>query len=67
MHAGVLGGSLDLSGNIEVGAQVALHLVFGIDSGGFFIETDGTGSGLTIGDVQLEGDLNAGGRFGFST
>src|SRR5205085_2427123 len=34
------GGATDLSGTIQVSADVALHIVFGFDSQGFFIDAN---------------------------
>ena len=62
----LLGGEIDLSGEIGVGAEVVLNLVLGVEStGGGFIDVSGGGSGLTIRNLQLSGELEAEGRIGF--
>ncbi len=60
-----LGGTLDLEGHVEISADVALHIVVGIDADGFFIDADASGEPeLVVGNVRIGGQLDAEGRFG---
>ncbi|MBK8018848.1 MAG: hypothetical protein IPK20_20525 [Betaproteobacteria bacterium] len=58
-----LGGLIDLDGRIDLDAEVALHLVFGVDASGFYLDTEGGVSGLTVRDLAGTGEAQ--GRFGF--
>jgi hypothetical protein len=58
-----LGGALALSGNVNVSADASLHLVFGVDAGGFYVDTTQSDPQLTVGNFQLQGDVQGGGAF----
>ncbi|HYW81155.1 MAG TPA: hypothetical protein VE890_16350, partial [Thermoguttaceae bacterium] len=59
-----LGGTVDLSGLMEIGAKVVLDLDFGVDAQGFFVDTSG-GAELVVSNISLEGAAGASGDFGF--
>ncbi|RPI44921.1 MAG: LEPR-XLL domain-containing protein, partial [Betaproteobacteria bacterium] len=61
----LFGGSVDLGGLIEIGAEVAVKLVLGFDSQGFFIDTTASANELLVRDITLQGQAGAEGRFGF--
>ncbi|MBU6398951.1 MAG: LEPR-XLL domain-containing protein, partial [Verrucomicrobia bacterium] len=71
LDVNLLGGALYLKGSLDVSVQVTLHLVFGVDSQGFFIDTnpaDTTAPNLpllTISNLQVNGSVSAGGHLGF--
>jgi hypothetical protein len=61
-----LGGSLNIGGSIDVSADVALHIVFGVDANGFFIDPRGTSDPLlTVSNLQIDGNVQGAGQFGF--
>jgi hypothetical protein len=61
-----LGGSLNIAGSIDVSADLALHLVFGVDSHGFFIDPRGTADPfLTVSNLQIDGNIQGTGQLGF--
>ena len=61
-----LGGAVELSGRLEVSADVALHLIFGIDSDGFFIDAESSQDPeLVVSNLQISGDVEGTGRLGF--
>ncbi|MEE8452868.1 MAG: hypothetical protein V3R99_13165, partial [Thermoguttaceae bacterium] len=59
-----LGGSVDLTGLMEIGALVVLDFEFGVDAQGFFVDVSG-GNELVVRDITLEGAAGASGDFGF--
>ena len=61
----LLGGHVNLQGLIGIDAAVELNLVFGVDANGFFIDTTGGTPELQVRDLQLDGQAEASGRFGF--
>ena len=55
-----LGGSLSLSGNIHLSVDIGLHLIFGVDSQGFFFEPTAAGDHLiTLSHIVVDGDVAA--------
>jgi len=60
-----LGGVIDLGGDLRIGAEITLRVVFGIDADGFYIDTTSGNTRLTVRDIDVAGDLQAGGRIGF--
>ncbi len=66
-----LGGNVEMSGLLEVDADLKLHLVFGVDEGGFFIEPGSAGdaelvvSNLRIRSLADGGSVKGTGRIGF--
>ncbi|MEX0330674.1 MAG: LEPR-XLL domain-containing protein, partial [Puniceicoccaceae bacterium] len=64
-------GDIDITGGIEVSADLTLDMVFGVDPNGFYIRTrDGdpsAGPELSLGNivVDVSDDVKAIGRFGF--
>ncbi len=62
-----LGGDISVSGTADVSADITLHIIFGVDADGFFIDTAGNPDPLlTVGNVQLEEGVEGDGRFGFT-
>jgi hypothetical protein len=62
----VLGGALDVSGRVLMSADVDLHLVFGIDEHGFFIDAEAAGEPeLTVRNLRVTGEAEIGGTLGF--
>ena len=60
-----LNGQILLDGSIDLIADVDLHLVFGVDSGGFFIDPNAVaGPELVISNIRMEG-VEAFGKLGF--
>lgn len=58
--------SIELNGEAEVEAEVALHLVFGVDSKGFFIDAGGNPDPeVIVSNIRMD-DLDAAGRFGLT-
>ncbi|MEW6159625.1 MAG: hypothetical protein AB1813_19525, partial [Verrucomicrobiota bacterium] len=65
--AGV-GGTVSLSGELEILADISVHLVFGIDSNGFFIDPLAvTGPEITVTNVRVGsgGTVTGRGQLGF--
>jgi hypothetical protein len=52
-------------GLVEVSVDVQLNLIFGLDSDGIFIETNGALPEVAISNIQLTGALDGSGQFGF--
>src|SRR5581483_8032764 len=62
-----LGGDVNVSGTADVSADVTMHIVFGVDSEGFFINTVSNADPLlTVSNVKLEDSVQGEGRFGFT-
>jgi 6-phosphogluconolactonase (cycloisomerase 2 family) len=67
-----LGGALSLTGTIDLSLDVHAHLVFGLDTHGFYLDPsaprDAQGRPepeLTLSNLQVSGDLTGAGNFGF--
>ncbi|HEV3003498.1 MAG TPA: hypothetical protein VGX78_03515, partial [Pirellulales bacterium] len=60
-----LGGSISLHGQLDVSADISLHLVFGVDAHGFFIDTTQTDPELVINNLHVSGDVTGAGSIGF--
>ena len=61
-----LDSALDLNGVIRAEADVALHIRFGVDEAGFFIEpTESNDPEVIVGNFRLSGNLDGSGRVGF--
>ncbi|HEY4634069.1 MAG TPA: hypothetical protein VIH00_09155, partial [Candidatus Limnocylindrales bacterium] len=58
-----LAGAIFLKGSGEFSADVTLHLVFGVDEHGFFIDPTPDPE-LTVRNLQVQGDAEAGGNLG---
>src|SRR5262249_46297984 len=65
------GGAFSLQGNLDVTAEVHLHLVFGADAGGFYIDADGPKDAagnpepeLVVDHIGINGGVEADGGFG---
>src|SRR5207244_3191875 len=59
--------NVDMNVTADVTADVAMHLVFGLDSRGFFIDADGNGDPeFTINNLRITGDVAGVGRIGFA-
>src|SRR5258706_1864613 len=61
----VLGGSVTLAGEVTISADITLHVVFGVDERGFFIDGGAVTNELVINHLAIGSDLAAGGHFGF--
>jgi hypothetical protein len=60
-------GQAQIEGSASISADVILHLIFGEDDNGFFIDTAGAQSpNLTIKNIQITGDVQGEGQFGFA-
>jgi hypothetical protein len=64
----LLSGTFNLGGTIDVGATVDLHLIVGVDDGGFYVDTrDDQGNPytmITVHNLSVSGDINADGAYG---
>ena len=59
-------GTIKLKGNGEIAADVNFHLVFGVDSNGFFVEPLAAGQNeFTLSNIQINGEAEGEGRIGF--
>ena len=59
-------GRFNVGGTMKVSADVTMHLVFGTDSQGFFIDASGGAEPLlTVKNISITGDVDGGGEFGF--
>ena len=64
--AQVLGGLLDLEGDLEIAADVALNLRFGVDGSGFFILPNAPGSPeISVSNIRVTGEVQGQGQLGF--
>ncbi len=61
----LFGGSIGLSGLLDVSVDVALALRIGVDADGFFVDTSTAGPEIVASNFQVAGDVDAGGQFGF--
>ncbi len=61
----IVADAVDIDGLAEITTDVTLDLIFGVDADGFFIQPDAAAAELSIGDFELDGDLDVSGRFGF--
>jgi hypothetical protein len=60
-------GAVDVDGHAEVTADVTLHLVFGTDARGFFIEAErNPDPEVTVGNLRITGDAAGTGRLGLT-
>ncbi|HAM71756.1 MAG TPA: hypothetical protein DCM86_08950, partial [Verrucomicrobiales bacterium] len=57
-------GSVRLGGRMEVSADVAAHLVFGVDGSGFFLKPTADAT-FTLGNLSVNGVATGEGRLGF--
>ncbi len=62
-NLGVSDGLFSLAGSASFSVEASLHIVFGLDGQGFFL--DPSKFQLTLNHIQLLGDLSASGRIGF--
>ncbi|HEV7132735.1 MAG TPA: hypothetical protein VGN27_03260, partial [Gaiellaceae bacterium] len=58
------GGHVQLSGSLEASIDFTVNLVVGVDASGLYIET-GDGPQLALGNIQVQGNLDGSGQFGF--
>lgn len=58
-------GDVRLTGGLEIGADVALNLSFGVDDKGFYLEPDPAVSELVVTNLSIEGEVLGSGRVGF--
>src|SRR5262249_12507687 len=73
LDVNALGGSVFIQGDVNMSAHVHLHLVFGGDAQGFFLDPNGPmasgqpGRELAVSDVQVDGaNVTAGGDLGIA-
>ena len=67
-------GDVSLQGSVDIRADVRVHIVFGVDAGGFYIDPsapeDGSGNAepeLIVGNIQMGEEIDATGLLGFLT
>jgi Ca2+-binding RTX toxin-like protein len=66
VHIGSDGSSIRLDGTAGITANVALHLAFGIDTGGFYVDASSNPDPeLVVSNIRVE-DIDADGRFGLT-
>jgi hypothetical protein len=64
----VLGGTFAVNGTITLSADVDLHLIFGADAQGFYIDTaDNPDPEITLSNLKVSGDVQANGFYGLLT
>jgi Ca2+-binding RTX toxin-like protein len=61
----LLGGSLRLTGSLEIEVTVRLNAAFGVDANGFYFETNATTAELVISDIEVNGEVEGSGVFAF--
>jgi hypothetical protein len=61
-----LGGAVDLEGTLDIRADLNVHLVFGVDADGFFLDPDSNSEPeVSVSNLQIGGKVQGSGRFGF--
>ena len=67
-----LGGKVALSGTLDISADISIHIVFGVDDEGFFIDANGPRDDhgepvpeISVTNLQIDGEVTVDGRFGF--
>ncbi len=58
------GGHVQLAGSLDASVDFSVNLVVGVDVDGFYIETGG-GPQLSLSNIQVNGNLDGSGQFGF--
>jgi hypothetical protein len=60
-------GEVGLNGEMEIAADIALDLTFGVDSTGFFIRPNSLADApeLSVTNIVVEGEVSGSGRLGF--
>ena len=59
-------GAINVHGAVDISADVTMHLVFGTDDKGFFIDASGGAEPLlTVQNIAISGKVDGGGEFGF--
>jgi hypothetical protein len=67
LDAQAMNGKVDLSGTVDVSADVTFHLIFGVDSAGFFIDPISTLDPVfSVSNIQIDGVVQGAGQFGFA-
>ncbi len=62
----LLAGAIDVGGTVGVGVDVDVHLIFGEDPQGFFVDTqNSSGPEFLLRNLRFTGDAQAEGRIGF--
>lgn len=62
-----LSGAIDVGGQAQVSADVAVHLIFGVDASGFFIDADSNPDAeLSVGNIRITGLVDGVGRLGMT-
>ena len=66
VHVGEDGTSIQIDGTAGITAQVALHLTFGVDTNGFFVDASANPDPeLVVSNIRID-DIDANGRFGLT-
>ena len=61
-----VGGAVNLTGALDLSADVSVHLVFGVDANGFFIDAaTNPDPELVVRNVQVTGQVSGEGQIGF--
>ena len=61
-----IGGLFHLTGNVVVSADVAVHVVLGVDAQGFFIDAEGNlDPEFVVSNIKVDGRVQATGSIGF--
>ena len=59
------GGTIQLSGGQTITADVEIHLVFGVDGNGFFLDVNNAHPELAVRNIRTIGEVRGYGRVGF--
>jgi Ca2+-binding RTX toxin-like protein len=60
-----LGGRVELAGDVHATVDVAVHLIFGVDQHGFFLDATGPDPEFVLKNVKISGDIHGTGKLGF--
>src|SRR5205807_2705351 len=66
LDVSALSGAVKLNGTLDLSADVTVHLIFGVDDSGFFIDpVSNSGPELIVSNVRVTGDVTGEGQLGF--
>ncbi len=66
LELSALDGAVSLGGVVRAAADLVMHVVFGVDDKGFFIEASAAGEPLvSVENVRISGNVQGTGKFGF--
>jgi hypothetical protein len=60
-----LGDVIELTGSVEISADVTVNLSFGIDANGFYIKPKPGVPEVVVKNLRVSGEVSGGGQFGF--